>query len=56
MQLDFDIKLSKEAKKLPIVLSKDEILKDLFQRFSTREEMEKLIDLFRNFPISQLYK
>ena len=27
MQLDFDIKLSKEAKKLPIVLSKDEILK-----------------------------
>lgn len=38
------------------ILSKHEILKDVFQRFSTREEMEKLIGLFRNFPISQLYK
>lgn len=29
LDLDFDIKLSKEAKKLPIVLSKEEILKIL---------------------------
>jgi hypothetical protein len=34
----------------------NEILKDLFMKFSTREELEKLHVMFKEFPINQLYK
>lgn len=38
------------------ILLKDEKLKDLFMKFSTREEFERMNKLFKEFPINQLYK